>query len=89
MKIKTKITLGVGLLFLLIIILSLVGAGFISALKADTDNILVANYNSLEYSRQMLNSLEPPTQENLKNFEYNLKKQAENLTEIGEGDITD
>jgi PAS domain S-box-containing protein len=89
MKIKTKITLGVGLLFLLIIILSLVGAGFISALKADTDNILVANYNSLEYSRQMLNSLEPPTQENLKNFEYNLKKQAENLTEIGEGEITD
>ena len=89
MKIKTKITLGVGLLFLLIIILSAVGAGFISALKADTDNILVANYNSLEYSRVMLNSLEAPTPENLKIFEDNLKKQSSNLTEIGEGDITD
>lgn len=28
------------------------------ALKSDTDNILLANYNSLKYSRNMLSALE-------------------------------
>jgi NtrC-family two-component system sensor histidine kinase KinB len=54
MKIKTKLTLGVGLLFLMIIIVSIVGAFNINALKNDTENILTANYNSLEYCRTIL-----------------------------------
>ena len=54
MKIKTKITLGVGLLFILILLLGLVGGIYINALKADTENILVANYNTLDYARKML-----------------------------------
>ena len=63
MKIKTKLTLGVGLLFLLIILLSLVGVRNINALKQDTEYILVANYNSVEYARYMLSSLEDNTTE--------------------------
>ena len=45
MKIKTKLTLGVGLLFILIILLSLVGAFNINALKSDTENILMLSGN--------------------------------------------
>ena len=88
MRIKTKLTLGVGLLFVLIILLSSVGAVYINALKSDTENILVANYNSLEYSRFMLSSLEEQSPEAISTFENNLTKQEANLTEIGEEGIT-
>ena len=89
MKIKTKLTLGVGLLFLLIILLSLVGVRNINALKKDTEYILVANYNSVEYARYMLSSLEENTTESLKVFEEHLHKQEINITEIGERAITE
>jgi PAS domain S-box-containing protein len=88
MKIKTKLTLGVGLLFLLIILLSIVGAKYLNELKADTDNILVANYNSLEYSRNMLTAIEEGTENGMIKFEMNLKKQEKNITEIGEQETT-
>lgn len=91
MKIKTKLTLGVGLLFLMIIILSLVAARYINVLKNDTENILVDNYNTLEYSRNMLMSLDK-TQQSTKAFlvfEDNLNKQRKNVTEIGEREATD
>ena len=58
MKIKTKLNLGVGLLFVMIIILSLISAYSVFLIKVDTQNILKANYNTLEYSRNMLLSLE-------------------------------
>jgi len=89
MKIKTKLTLGVGLLFLMIILLSAVGASYINALKKDTENILVANYNSLEYSSNMLLALEENTNNSLKKFELNLKKQKQSISEIGEKETTE
>ena len=58
MRIKTKLNLGVGLLFLMIIILSLVSGYSVFLIKADTENILKANYNTLEYSRNMILSLD-------------------------------
>jgi PAS domain S-box-containing protein len=88
MKIKTKLTLGVGLLFLLIILLSVVGAKYINELKTDTENILVANYNSLEYSRNMLTALEDGTEKAFLKFETNLLNQEKNITEIGEPEVT-
>ena len=88
MKIKTKLTLGVGLLFILIILLSIVGALNIKALKSDTENILSANYNSLIYSRNILAVLNHPTEKSLKKIEINLKDQEANATEIGEKDLT-
>lgn len=88
MKIKTKLTLGVGLLFLLIILLSVVGAIYLNQLKTDTENILVANYNSLEYSRNMLIALEDGTEKSYSKFESNLQSQEKNITEIGEFDVT-
>lgn len=86
MKIKTKLTLGVGLLFILIILLSLVGAFNINALKSDTSNILEANYNSLLYSRNILSVLNDPSEKSFEQIEYNLKLQDKNATEIGEKD---
>lgn len=88
MKIKTKLNLGVGLLFLLIILLSFVSAKYINELKADSENILVANYNSLEYCRNMLVSLDEDSEDAIQKFEINLKNQEKNITEIGEKETT-
>lgn len=88
MKIKTKLTLGVGLLFLLIILLSIVGAKYINELKKDTENILVANYNSLEYCKNMLVVLDGNSEKALQKFEINLQNQEKNITETGEKETT-
>ncbi|TDE53800.1 ATP-binding protein [Flavobacterium sp. GT3P67] len=91
MRIKTKLNLGVGLLFLMIIILSLVAAFYIFSIKKDTENILKANYNTLEYSRNMLLSLDEINVDEEKAivvFETNLKNQIANITEIGEDKAT-
>ncbi|MEN9908647.1 MAG: hypothetical protein RLZZ540_1796 [Bacteroidota bacterium] len=91
MKIKTKLNLGVGLLFVMIIILTFVSAFYIFSIKKDTGNILKANYNTLEYSRNMLLSLDEITGDEGKaiaTFEANLNKQNKNVTEVGEGDAT-
>lgn len=90
MKIKTKLTSGVGLLFCLIILLAGVSIWYIHVLKRDTGNILIANYNTLEYSRNMLLALDEMVvnPHAVLSFEDNLEKQQKNETEIGESDIT-
>jgi len=91
MKIKTKLNLSVGLLFLLIIILSLVGTFYVFSIKKDTKNILKANYNTLEYSRNMLLSLDEINSNEEKAisvFETNLRNQLKNITEVGEDKTT-
>ena len=90
MKIKTKLNAGVGLLFFMIIILSTLGGWFIYQLKKDTQNILAANYNTLQYSRNMLLSLEEISKEPfaLSEFQKNLDLQRQNITEIGEKEAT-
>lgn len=91
MRIKTKLNLGVGLLFLMIIILSLVSAYYIFLIKKDTENILKANYNTLEYSRNMLLLLDEISANEEKTivvFEAYLKNQIANVTEIGEKQAT-
>ena len=90
MKIKTKLTFGVGLLFLLIILLALVSGWFVNSLKKDTNNILRANYFSLQFSRNMILALEDISKDSsaVANFQLNLEKQKKNVTEIGEGEAT-
>ncbi|MEL1242483.1 ATP-binding protein [Flavobacterium flavipallidum] len=91
MRIKTKLNLGVGSLFLMILILTLVSAFYIFSIKKDTGNILKANYNTLEYSRNMLLSLDEISFNENKAilvFDSNLKKQIRNITEINEDRIT-
>jgi len=91
MKIKTKLSLSVGLLFSLIVLLAGIGIRHINKLSDDTKNILVANYNTLDYSRKMLISLDGDLsqKETISLFETNLVKQQHNVTEIGEQELTD
>ncbi len=92
MRIKTKLNLGVGLLFLMIIILSLVSAYSVFLIKQDTENILKSNYNTLEYSRNMifaLDGMKSNSKETIQNFEENLEKQTRNITEPGEKQATE
>ncbi len=90
MKIKTKLISGVGLLFVFILLLAAMSIFYVNALKRDTNNILVANYNTLEYSRNMLLALEqiPADTKALADFDKNLSRQKVNVTEIGEQEAT-
>ena len=57
-KLKSKITLGVLFLFLVIVLLSLLGILFTNKLADETKGTIVNNYTSVEYSFQMLMSIE-------------------------------
>ncbi|AIG30442.1 PAS domain-containing protein [Flavobacterium psychrophilum] len=91
MRIKTKLNLGVGLLFVLILILTFVSGFYMFSIKKDTENILKANYNTLEYSRNMLLLLDEINDSEIDKitvFETNLLKQVNNVTELGEAKAT-
>lgn len=83
MKIKAKLFLGVGSLFAMIVILTAIAGVYITRLSNDTKNILTANYNTLDYSRQMLIALNEDgfTQASISKFESNLRQQQHNITE--------
>ncbi|WP_370900651.1 sensor histidine kinase [Chryseobacterium gossypii] len=91
MKLKTKLTLGVGLLFLLIVLLSVMGSVYINKLKTDTEKILTANYNSIEFSKNMLLALDRISTDRaiaIQDFRKNNALQEKNLTEFGEKEAT-
>ncbi len=91
MKLKTKLTLGVGLLFVLIVLLSVIGSVYINKLKSDTEKILTANYNSIEFSKNMLlalDKIETDSAVAIKDFQKNTALQEKNLTEFGEKEAT-
>jgi len=92
MNIKTKLLSGVGLLFALILVLAATSVYYVNALKRDTHNILVDNYNTLEYGRSMLLAIdriqvEPAAA--IQQLEASLDKQQQNITEQGEREVTD
>ena len=90
MNIKLKLTLGVGLLFVMITLLTVLSVIHINKLSGDTKNILADNYLSIDYSRQMLNALNQgiSSSERQTEFRKNLEKQQTNNTEIGEAELT-
>lgn len=90
LKIKTKLTYGLGLLFALIVLLGTLSVKNISEMTADTQNILADNYNSLLYARRMLDALENIRTDPVARteFEKNLALQKKNITEIEENAVT-
>lgn len=90
MKLKAKLTFGVGFLFFMILFLAVLSGWKINRLKQDTNNILVANYNTLHYSRNMLLALEQLHADlsGLELFAQNLKLQQQNMTENSEKEAT-
>ncbi len=90
MNIKTKLIVSLGLLFLMITILAGLGTRQVKLLAGDTKNILVDNYQSMEYSRNMYKILDNmDTEENApEKLQLYLDKQKNNVTEVGEQELT-
>lgn len=90
MKIRTKLTLWVGFLFLLIIILITVGVKYTNQISNDTQNILADNYNTIDYTRKMFIALDSVliSDAAVLGFQENLTKQQNNITEKGEQLLT-
>lgn len=92
MRLKTKITLGVLFLYAMLLLVSVLGYYYLKNLNNKARLILEDNYESLEFSKNMLTALdELPVNRTLalQHFSENLTKQASNLTEPGEGVATE
>ncbi|UYQ92679.1 ATP-binding protein [Chitinophaga horti] len=83
---KSKITAGVLFLFFMLILVSVVGYYYLTRLNNEARMVLEDNYESLEYSREMLWALN--NWPNATRFETALAKQQENVTEPGEAQVT-
>jgi len=90
MKLKTKLSLGLSFLFIVILVFGILGIFYINRLSNDAAKVLKNNHESLVYCNSMLKALEeiPAKREAIKTFEDNLKKQEANITEPGELDAT-
>lgn len=90
MRLKTKLTLGIGFLFLVIVVFGVLGIISIHRLKNDADRVLKNNYETLVYNNNMLKSLEHLSSDSLalRLFENNLVLQEKNITEPGEKEGT-
>ena len=101
--IKSKLRLGLGFLFLIILLLSGVGGYFLYQLSRNAEATLKDNYRSVAYARQMGDALAdlrdarlttPATasadaDEARRAFERALAAEQRNITEPGEGELTD
>lgn len=88
MKIKTKLRLGFGFLFIIVLSFGLIALFFLNELSDKSKIILKDNYKSLNYVSAMRkiideNTFPFPTNA-AKVFEQNLKSEGTNLTEDGE-----
>ncbi|MDP2236948.1 MAG: ATP-binding protein [Bacteroidales bacterium] len=90
MNIKTKLKLGIGLLFTLIILLAFLSIKQINSLSTASENIIKDNKETIGYTKNMLKALSEieEDQQALDAFERNLLKQKSNITEIGEKELT-
>lgn len=88
MKIKTKLRLGFGFLFIIVLSFGLIALFFLNELSDKSKVILKDNYKSLKYVAAMRNIIDentfPLPAEKAKAFEENLKNEGQNITETGE-----
>ena len=89
-KLKTKIALGGIFLFALLILVGAVSFFYLNRLSEESKAIIKANYETLNYSREMLNELDSlqKIKMDLEQFEKNLQLQESNITEPGEKEMT-
>jgi PAS domain S-box-containing protein len=93
-RLKTKLSLGLIFLFIVIVLFGVLGLFYINRLSNEGRQVLQNNHESLVYGNRMLEALEDlRTDKNNKNaldiFRDNLKKQQGNITEVGEKEATD
>jgi PAS domain S-box-containing protein len=92
LKIKTKLSFGLGFLFAVIILLGSVGIFYTHAIAKESKEILKDNYESIQYAKLMMQAIDDVDKDSLsffKIFETNLKLQQLNITEIGEKEYTE
>lgn len=90
MTIKTKIASALTFLFAIVLLIGGLGAYYLNRLSDDSQAILTDNYISLEYAGNMqraLANLNDP--DAVRTFGENLRKQRNNVTEVGEQELTD
>lgn len=92
LKIKSKIYLGITLLFILIILIGVVSIYSINRLGNDSKMILKSNYESIQYAKNMQQLIDNgkliSDNDSRTKFEMNLKAQENNITEVGEKEAT-
>ncbi|MCS3800704.1 ATP-binding protein [Niastella sp. OAS944] len=91
LKLKTKVALGVGFLFALLLLVGGVGFYYFNKISLESRDVLKDNNKSVEYGRKMLDALNTWEKERTiarKVFEENLAAQQKNVTEKGESDVT-
>jgi len=88
MKIKTKLRLGFGFLFIIVLSFGLIALFFLNELSDKSKVILKDNYKSLKYVAAMRNVIDqnqfPLSSTQLAVFRENLKNEGLNITEPGE-----
>jgi PAS domain S-box-containing protein len=92
LRVKTKLSLGLGFLFVVIILIGSVGAFYIHTIAMESKEILKDNYESIEYSKSMLQTIDAFETDTIifaNAFENSLKLQEQNVTEIGEKEYTE
>jgi NtrC-family two-component system sensor histidine kinase KinB len=90
-KLKTKVALGVGFLFMLLLLVGGVGFYYFNKISTESRELLKDNYKSVEYGRKMLDALNTWEKERdtaRKIFDDNLVAQENNITEQGETAVT-
>ncbi|MGQ7857555.1 ATP-binding protein [Pedobacter sp. WC2501] len=88
MKIKTKLRLGFGFLFIIVLSFGLIALFFLNELSSKSKVILKDNYKSLKYVAAMRNVIDqnrlPLSSTQLAVFKENLQNEGLNITESGE-----
>ncbi|HET6254038.1 MAG TPA: ATP-binding protein [Puia sp.] len=90
-RLKTKLSLGLIFLFIVIVLFGVLGLFYINQLNKEGRQVLQNNQESLLYCNRMLQSLEDirTQKDGLDIFKDNLKRQQANITEVGEKEATD
>jgi PAS domain S-box-containing protein len=90
MRLKTKLTLALVFLFLVILTFGILSIYYIKKLSNEADKILKNNYATLVYDNNMIKYLDelPGDTSAHTAFEQNLQLQEKNITEPGEQDVT-
>lgn len=86
LTLKSKIALGVVFLFALLLLMGAASLFFLYKTTSEQQDILKDNYETIEYTRNMLQALDSPSATVL--FEKNLSRQEKNITEPNEGPLT-
>lgn len=92
MKVKNKLRLGFGFLFVVVLLFGMITLFYINEISNNAKVILKDNYESLNFTRDMRTILDeqdlPLSAQNAAFFNTQLIKEEHNVTEAGEGDAT-